>query len=121
MLGPASPTTLEREEAVRSAYPIWALAMLFQPIAGGYLLASPGATACSELAEYTDYNPELTDAAMVLWAEGFMRNMNEEPRPEVRRDLMINSKEQADKLRAYCDAHPFASFDQAVIYFSLQP
>jgi len=88
----------------------------------GYLLAGPGATACSELADKYRLNPELTDAAMVLWAKGFMRNMNEEPRPEAQRDLTI-SKEQADKLRAYCDAHPFASFDRAVktIYFSLQP
>jgi hypothetical protein len=61
---------------VRSAYPIWAFAILLQPITGGYLLAGPGATACSELADKYRLNPELTDAAMVLWAEGFMRNMN---------------------------------------------
>ena len=59
--------------------------MLLQPIVGGYLLASPGATTCSELADKYRLDPELTDAAMVLWAEGFMRDVNEDVRPEARR------------------------------------
>ena len=106
---------------MQRAYLIWALAILLQPMVGDSP-AGPGARTCGELADKYRLNPELTDAAMVLWAKGFMRNMNEEPRPEAQRDLTI-SKEQADKLRAYCDAHPFASFDRAVktIYFSLQP
>jgi hypothetical protein len=97
--------------------------MLWQLIVGGYLLASPGATTCGELADKYRLNPELTDAAMVLWTEGFIRNTSEELRPETRRDLVIDSKEQADRLRAYCDAHPLASFDQAVrsIYLNSQP
>jgi hypothetical protein len=45
---------------------IWPLMMLWQPIVGGYLLASPGATTCGELADKYRLNPELTDAAMVL-------------------------------------------------------
>jgi len=52
-------------------------------------MASPGATTCGELADKYRLNPELTDAAMVLWAEGFIRNMSEELRPETRRDLVI--------------------------------
>jgi hypothetical protein len=108
---------------MRPGYLIWALAVLWQPIVGGCLMASPAATTCGELADKYRLNPELTDAAMVLWAEGFMRNMNEELRPEARQDLTIDSKDQADRLRAYCDAHPFASFDQAVknIYLNFQP
>ena len=99
---------------MRPGYLIWALAVLWQPIVGGYLMASPGATTCGELADKYRLNPELTDAAMVLWAEELMHNMNEELRPEARRNLATDSKEQADRLRAYCDAHPFASFDQAL-------
>jgi hypothetical protein len=108
---------------VRPAYLIWPLMMLWQPIVTGYLLASPGATTCGELADKYRLNPELTDAAMVLWAEGFIRNTCEELHAETRRDLVIDSNEQADRLRAYCEAHPLASFDQAVrnIYLNLQP
>jgi hypothetical protein len=108
---------------VRPAYFIWALAILWQPIVDDDLMASPGATTCGELADKYRLNPELTDAAMVLWAEEFIRNTSEELRPETRRDLVIDSKEQVDRLRAYCDAHPLASFDQAVrsIYLNLQP
>ena len=108
---------------MRPGYLIWALAVLWQPIVGGYLMASPGATTCGELADKYRLNPELTDAAMALWTQGFIRNTSEELQPETRRDLAIDSKEQADRLRAYCDAHPLASFDQAVrsIYLNLQP
>jgi hypothetical protein len=107
---------------VRRPYLISALAMLLQPIVGGYLLAGPGATTCGELAEKYRLDPELTDAALVLWAEGLMRNMNEELRPDARRDLTID-EEQADRLRVYCDAHPFASFDQSVrnLNLNVQP
>jgi hypothetical protein len=86
---------------MRPAYLIWALAILLQPIVGGYLLASPGATTCGELADKYRLNPELTDAAMMLWTEGFMRNANEEVHPEAKRDLTIDSKEQAERLRSY--------------------
>ena len=53
----------------------------------------------------------------------FINRLNEEGPPEAKRDLTIDSKEQADRLRAYCDVHPFASFDQAVknLYLSLPP
>jgi len=54
---------------MRPAYLIWALATLLQPIVGGYLLASPGATTCGELADKYRLNPELTDAAMMLWTK----------------------------------------------------
>jgi hypothetical protein len=52
-----------------------------------------------------------------------VRGVNEERQPGANRDLTIDSKEMADKLRAYCDAHPFASFDQAVknLYLGIQP
>ena len=108
---------------MRSTGLIWAVAMLLQPIVGGNLLASPGATTCGELADEYRLNPELTDAAIVLWAEGFLRDVRGDVRPESKRDLTIDSNEQADRLRAYCDAHPFASFDQAVknINFNLRP
>ena len=89
------------------------------PVVGGHLLASPGATTCGELADKYRLNPELSDAVMVLWAEGLMRGVNEEGRPGANRDLTIDSKEKADKLRTYCDAHPLASFDQAVRNLSL--
>ena len=106
---------------MRPAYLSLALAMLLLPtasIVGGYSLAGPGATTCGEIADEYRLNPELTDAAMVLWTEGFMRGVNEEGQ-----DLTIDSKEQADRLRAYCDLHPLASFEQAArnLYDSLQP
>jgi hypothetical protein len=108
---------------VRPGYLIWALAVLSQLIVAGDLFAGPGATTCGELADKYRLNPELTDAAMLLWVEGFPRNVNEAVRLGASRDLAIDPKEKADRLRAYCDAHPFASFDQAVknIYLSLQP
>lgn len=106
---------------MRSACLVCAAVMLLQPTVSGNLLAGPGATTCGELAESYRLNPELTDAAIVVWAEGFMRDVNENMRPEAKRDLTIDSKEQADELRAYCDAHPFASFDQAAEYIYLRP
>jgi hypothetical protein len=110
---------------MRPAYPIWALAVASQLIGCGYLLASPNATSCGELAEKYRLDPELTEAAMALWAQGIMHSAIEDKgvRQEAKRDLTIDSKEQADRLRAYCDAHPFASFNQALrtIYPSLQP
>jgi len=107
---------------VRPAYLIWALAVLSQLIVASSLFAGPGATTYGELADKYRLNPELTDAAMLLWVEGSTRNVNEAVRPEASRDLAID-QEKADSLRAYCDAHPSASFDQAVknIYLSLQP
>jgi hypothetical protein len=107
---------------MRPAYLIWTLATLWQPIVGGYSLAGPGATACGELADKFRLNPELTDAAMVLWTEGIMRAVSEASSLEAKRDLTLD-KEQADLLRAYCDAHPFASFDQAMknVYLGPQP
>ena len=88
---------------MRPAYLIWALAVLSQLIVASSLFAGPGATTCGELADKYRLNPELTDAAMMLWTEGFMRNANEEVRPEAKRDLTIDSKEQAERLRSYCD------------------
>jgi len=66
----------------------------------GHSPAGPGARTCGELADKYRLNPELTDAAMLLGVEGFMRNMNEAVRPEASRDLAIDLKEKAGRLRA---------------------
>ena len=84
---------------MQRAYLIWALAILLQPMVGDSP-AGPGARTCGELADKYRLNPELTDAAMLLGVEGFMRNMNEAVRPEASRDLAIDLKEKAGRLRA---------------------
>jgi hypothetical protein len=83
-----------------------------------------GTTSCAQFAQDYRRSPRTADIVYMSWAEGFMSGWNAGALSDQKalRDLGVKTAEDESRaIRYYCDAHPLASFLDAVldVYFSL--
>jgi hypothetical protein len=76
-----------------------------------------GTYSCGQYAQMYRTNPKQTDFAFGSWAQGFMSGWNWSLMDKkIFHDMGAETADEMDfALRQYCDAHPLASFVQAVI------
>jgi hypothetical protein len=78
-----------------------------------------GTTSCSQYTQLYKANPKVTEQVFAAWAQGFMTGFNfSTVRERHFRDMTANTIEaQNEHIRLYCNAHPSASYVQAVLGF----
>jgi hypothetical protein len=91
-------------------------------LAEDYPGAGPGTQTCALFTQSYATNPDDTERLYFLWAQGFLTGLNIARAGKLYANL--NAKTTSDQkgaIRAYCDAHPFKNYLDAVIalYFSL--
>jgi hypothetical protein len=83
-----------------------------------------GTTSCSQYAQLYKTDPKITEQVFAAWAHGFMTGFNfSTVREHHFRDMSAKTVEvQNAHIRMYCNAHPLASYVQAVLdFFSTLP
>lgn len=79
-----------------------------------------GAASCQQYAQSYARNPDLTDQIYFSWAQGFMTGWNvgglgQGQSSYFRNLAAIPIDQQHRKIREYCNQHPSADFDKAVM------
>ena len=83
-----------------------------------------GTTSCSQYAQLYKADPKITEQVFASWAQGFMTGFNFSTLREHHfRDMSAKTVDALNThARLYCNAHPLASFVQAVLdFFSTLP
>lgn len=87
----------------------------------------PGNMSCAEFANLYAQDPPGTERVFYAWAEGYMTGLNLTLLRMSGSSQNLSGKYgmpgQEQELRGYCNAHPLASFQQAVnaLFDSLEP
>lgn len=82
-----------------------------------YIARGMGTRTCGEFAQEYKRDPKFIELTYFCWAQGFMTGMNIALAADLNkyRSLGQDTDTQMSSIRAYCDKHPLASYQDAVL------